>query len=237
MSLAEFKGRVTVGQRVTVVDILDPHMTGDRVVEEVSSSRISTRDQQNRFHCADWIVVDRLRVEGDTLHFLDEDSGRVFFSYTFHFDKEPQMTEPAAGADTGPMLARYRVTWTRTGTDSPRTTECIVDFKGMTRPGDPEQRDEMLRKMLGLRHLPIGHTGPENVQLLDVQPLCNCGPYPSPENCAYREHRGERFFLATAREPGFEWVTDRHDDKALGMVNIALSVDFLTLVRNRYGHQ
>ncbi|MEV5264759.1 hypothetical protein [Streptomyces werraensis] len=133
-------------------------------------------------------------------------------------------------------LTSFRVTWQQKGNEQSRTETCIVNADDMTRPGDPEQRNDLIRRMLAIRYLPIGYSIPENIVLLDVQPICNCEPYPG-EDCAYAHHGGERFFLTTAREPGFEWITDRHDNKAVGLVLNTLSVDFLTVVRNRYGHQ
>ncbi|UQA91249.1 hypothetical protein [Streptomyces halobius] len=39
------------------------------------------------------------------------------------------------------------------------------------------------------------------------------------------------------RFPGMEIVGDRNGDKILGVVHNTLSVDFLTQVREKYGHQ
>jgi hypothetical protein len=145
-------------------------------------------------------------------------------------------TQAETPEESGPLLTSYRVSWMQKGTDKSRTDTCIVDSDDLTRPGDPEQLRAHLRKMLAIRHLPIGQAVPDNIVLEVVDPICNCEPFPG-DNCAFAEHGGERFFLATAKEHGFEWVTDRHDNRALGLVLNTLSVDFLTMVRARYGHK
>lgn len=133
-------------------------------------------------------------------------------------------------------LTSFRVTWQQKGTDRPHTTTCIVNADDMTRPGDPEQRNDLIRRMLAIRHLPIGYCIPENVVLLDVQPVCNCEPYPG-EDCRYAQQGGDRFYLTPSRKPNFETIMDNADDQPVGYVLNTLSVDFLTMVRHRYGHQ
>ncbi|WP_030894332.1 hypothetical protein [Streptomyces sp. NRRL F-5053] len=134
------------------------------------------------------------------------------------------------------VLTSYRVTWSQKGQDKAHTTTCIVDSDDMTRPGDSEQRDELLRKTLAIRHLPTGQVVPDNIVLHDVVPVCNCEPYPG-QDCAWAEHEGHRFHLETAARPGYEVIHDRHHDHVLGTVLSTLSVEFLTLVREKYGHQ
>ncbi|MGW1261262.1 hypothetical protein ACWD7Y_04775 [Streptomyces drozdowiczii] len=140
-------------------------------------------------------------------------------------------------ATTTPLLTSYRVTWAQKGIDTSHTEVCIVDSDDMTRPGDPEQLHALLRRMLAIRHLPIGYAVPDNVVLQDVAPLCNCEPYPG-ENCAWAEHKGERFYLTTSQAyAGSEVIHDRHNNRIVGIVSIGYSVKFLTMVREEVGHQ
>lgn len=138
---------------------------------------------------------------------------------------------------TTSLLTSYRVTWEQKGNDKSHTETCIVDSADMTRPGDPEQLHGLLRRMLAIRHLPFGAVVPDNIVLQDVVPLCNCEPYPG-QDCAWAEHQGHRFYLGPAGVGGgYEAIRDRHDDSVLGVVRNILSVEFLTLVREKYGHQ
>ncbi|MFF1693065.1 hypothetical protein ACFVXC_05485 [Streptomyces sp. NPDC058257] len=135
------------------------------------------------------------------------------------------------------LLTSYRVTWEQKGIEKSHTEVCIVDDNDMTRPGDKEQLHGLLRRMLAIRHLPIGYSVPENVVLQDVIPLCNCEPYPG-ENCAWAEHKGERFYMTTSQTfPQCEVIHDRHRNKIVGIVSIGFSVKFLTMVREELGHQ
>ncbi|MGW3153783.1 hypothetical protein [Streptomyces sp. NPDC001089] len=141
--------------------------------------------------------------------------------------------EETEEAEEGRTL--YRVTWTLKGTDKPRTQDCILDDADRTRPSDLTQRDFLLRKMIALRS--TVSMNPDDVVLMDVVPLCNCGPRPG-RDCVYAEHRGQRFFLTTSvSRPGFENVHDRHGQALLGTVSNTLSVELLTLVQNKYDHQ
>ncbi|MEU1552216.1 hypothetical protein ABZ517_05765 [Streptomyces scabiei] len=146
-------------------------------------------------------------------------------------------TQTEAAEDTGPLLTSYRVTWTLKGEeDKHHTVTCIVDSDYLTRPGDPEQLNAHLRKMICIRHLPIGQI-PDNIVLVMVDPVCNCAPFPG-EQCVYADYKGERFHLTTSEAfPLMEVVRDRHRDKTVGIVSISESVEFLTLVRGKYGHQ
>ncbi|MFI1408852.1 hypothetical protein ACH4Y0_02765 [Streptomyces sp. NPDC020707] len=120
---------------------------------------------------------------------------------------------------TEPLLTSYRVCWVQKGDDTSRTDTCVIDSNDMTRPGDLEQRNALLRV------------------LEDVIPLCNCEPFPGAD-CTWAKHKGERFYLATsASRQGFESIWDRHHDAYLGSVHSTLSVEVLTLVREKYGHQ
>ncbi|MEV1083456.1 hypothetical protein AB0I98_35450 [Streptomyces sp. NPDC050211] len=131
----------------------------------------------------------------------------------------------------------YRVTWKRDSTDKSHTETCVVHTSQLRRPGDTKERDGILRQMLALRWLPIGQMQPENIVLLDVQPWCNCEPEPI-RDCAYKQDGGKRFSLSASHgRPGFEVITDRHSNEVLGIVHNTLSVEFLTLVRSKYGHQ
>ena len=86
VSLAAFRRRVAVGQRVTVVNNLHPRLSGERTVDQVQIRRPATRAEDGVWW-ADWPKVPLARVEGNALHFLsDADPRRVIFSYTFHFD-------------------------------------------------------------------------------------------------------------------------------------------------------
>ncbi|MFH9731801.1 hypothetical protein [Streptomyces sp. NPDC017260] len=135
----------------------------------------------------------------------------------------------------GPLLTSYRVTWTPKGKDEPRTAQCIVNTDDMTRPSDPAQRDELLRRMIGIRHLPHGQTSPDNVVLLMVDPICNCEPYPG-EKCTWAVYKGERFALQSTSNSRYESIYDRGTGDIVGTVSISLSVEFLTMVRMRYEH-
>lgn len=133
-------------------------------------------------------------------------------------------------------FTRYRVTWTLTGTDKPRTTYHRIYDRDRKRPSDPGERDALLRQLIA-DALPLTTKKRwENVTLLDVVPLCNCSPH-SGENCAYAGYGGERFSLVPATVAGWEAIRDRHGDEILGAVHSTLSVEFLTLVRNKYDHQ
>lgn len=134
------------------------------------------------------------------------------------------------------VLTSYRVTWEQKGNDKSHTETCIVDSDDLTRPGDPEQLHGLLRRMLAIRHLPRGEVVPDNIVLQDVVPLCNCEPYPG-QDCTWAEHKGHRFHLETSARPGYEVIVDRHGNDMLGTVRHTLSVEFLTLVREKYGHQ
>ncbi|MFJ4739140.1 hypothetical protein [Streptomyces sp. NPDC088775] len=135
------------------------------------------------------------------------------------------------------LLTSYRVTWNAKGEDQSHTEVRVVDSDDMTRPGDQEQLYGLLRRTLAIRHLPTGHVVPDNIVLQDVMPICNCEPYPG-ENCTWAEHKGHRFYLGPAGVGGgYEAIRDRHDDSVLGVVRNTLSVEFLTLVREKYGHQ
>ncbi|MEW1922198.1 hypothetical protein [Streptomyces sp. NPDC088360] len=134
------------------------------------------------------------------------------------------------------VLTSYRVTWEQKGSTTSRTETCLVDSDDMTRPGDPEQLHGLLRQMLAIRYLPIGQVVPANIVLQDVVPVCNCEPHPG-ESCAWAEHKGHRFYLQTSARPGYEVIIDRHDNEILGTVRNTLSVEFLTMVRQRYSHQ
>ncbi len=78
---------------------------------------------------------------------------------------------------------------------------------------------------------------PENITLFSIQPLCNCENPELRSTCDFAEHKGVRFYLTASAHKGFEAVHDRHGDRLLGTVSITLSVEFLTLVREKYGHQ
>ncbi|MFD7537451.1 hypothetical protein [Streptomyces sp. NPDC059819] len=49
--------------------------------------------------------------------------------------------------------------------------------------------------------------------------------------------QGERFYLVASARHGYETVCDRHGDDVLGIVRNSLSVEFLTMVREKYSHQ
>ena len=152
------------------------------------------------------------------------------------YEVQPTKDETESDDNTS-VLTSYRVSWMQKGTDRSRATTCIVNSDDMTRPGDPEQLNALLRKMLAIRYLPIGQVVPDNIVLEMVDPICNCEPYPG-ENCTYAEHRGERFYLTTSIAfTGCEVIHDRHRDTILGIVHNTLSVEFLTMVRKKYQHQ
>ncbi|WNI17683.1 hypothetical protein [Actinacidiphila sp. ITFR-21] len=243
MSLSAFRRRIKVGQRVTVVNNLHPRLSGERTVHAVQTRGIkTTAEGATDPWFARWPSKGEWRIEGDTLHYVSpKDPDKIDFSYTFAFDAEEQV-EPEATADADSerepesIVTSYRVTWAQKGSDKSRTEECVVDSNDMTRFGDLEQRNGLLRRMLAIRRLPIGQAVPDDIVLQDVIPICNCGPYPG-EDCAFAEHRGQRFSLRTSSDAGFEIIHDQHDDTTLGVVHNTLSVDFLTLVREKYGHQ
>lgn len=134
-------------------------------------------------------------------------------------------------------VTSYRVSWAEKGNDQSHTDTCLVDSDDMTRPGDREQRNDLLRRMLAIRHLPVGRTVPDNIVLQDVNPMCNCAPFPGAE-CAYAEFRGERFFLrSSSSQMGCEVITDRHDGRMLAIASTTLSVEILTMIREKYEHQ
>ncbi|WP_329271796.1 hypothetical protein [Streptomyces sp. NBC_01451] len=149
------------------------------------------------------------------------------------------MEDTQATEVTASVLTRYRVTWSRAEGDGElRDTECIVDSADLKRPGDEDELTLVLRKILANAHMPIGEMRPENVALHTYLPICNCEPYPSPENCSFAEHRGQRFYLtASIARPGHEVIHDRYRHKILGVVCNTLSVEFLTLVQKKYEHQ
>ena len=145
-------------------------------------------------------------------------------------------TEPA-DEEPEPVRTRYRVTWSQKGDDRQRKGFALVDDSEMTRPGDPEQRDHLIRLQKS-KLLPYGQAEPENITLLEVEVVCNCGPVPSSKTCAYREHKGQRFYMTTSEAyAGCEVIHDRHTGTILGIVSITESVMFLTQVREKYGHQ
>ncbi|ANZ13348.1 hypothetical protein ACH4YO_40595 [Streptomyces noursei] len=150
---------------------------------------------------------------------------------------EPNEPEPADTEEAGSVLTKYAVNWhSKERPDIVRRTRSIVDSADMTRPGDPEQRDQIIRVQLASL-LPIGQ-GPGDVILDTVDPICNCEPFPESANCLYREYQGRRFYLsASIAKRGHEVIHDRHGDKILGVVHNTLSVKFLTMVREEYGHQ
>ncbi|MFC9755149.1 hypothetical protein [Streptomyces sp. NPDC056921] len=243
MSLAEFKRRIKVGQHVTVVNYMYPTLSGERTVHQVQSRTLKTMAEGARDPWSvPWPAKGEWRIENDTLHWVDpENPDKINVSYTFRFDAAEQ-DEPATTADRDSeseqesILTSYRVTWAQKGKDQSRTEICIVDSGDMARPDDPEQLNELLRRMLANRHLPIGQGSSSNIVLHDVIPVCNCEPHPG-ENCAWAEHGGYRFRLAPSTIAGFEAIHDRHGNKILGAVNNTLSVAFLTLVRQKYSHQ
>lgn len=146
---------------------------------------------------------------------------------------EPTNTEEAESVRT-----KYSVNWHwRERPDVVRRTCPIVDSADMTRSGDPEQRDQIIRVQLA-NLLPIGQ-GSADVILDTVTPICNCQPFPESANCRYREHKGWRFYLTTSEMfSDCKVIHDRgNSHKILGIVNNAFSVEFLTLVRERYRHQ
>lgn len=243
MSLAAFKRRIKPGQRVSVVNHLHPKLTGERTVHQVQTRDLKTMvDGATEPYVTRWPAKNEWRIDGDTLHYVDPDNPeKIYFSLTFHFEdqEQPDLQAPAEDEPEQPsssLLTSYRVTWEQKGIEKSYTEVCIVDSDDMTRPGDPEQLHALLRRMLAIRHLPIGYSVPDNVVLQDVIPLCNCEPYPG-ESCAWSEHKGERFRLETSARPGYEVIVDRHGDDVLGTVRHTLSVEFLTLVREKYGHQ
>ncbi|MFK0154100.1 hypothetical protein ACIQVK_18765 [Streptomyces sp. NPDC090493] len=135
------------------------------------------------------------------------------------------------------VRTRYQVSWRWAGRPGKvRRSKPMVDSAQMTRPGDPEQRDQLIR--LQLKNLLPSGQEPEAVILDSVEPICNCEPFPEPANCLYREHQGQRFHLTTSTAyAGCEVIHDRHGDKIVGIVSISESVMFLTRVREKYGHQ
>ncbi|NIY68106.1 hypothetical protein [Streptomyces malaysiensis] len=156
----------------------------------------------------------------------------------FEPDEQPKTVEDQAEDEEAStsVRTRYAVTWRWTEhPDAVRNAMCIVDSAEMTRPGDPEQRDQLIRVQLA-NSLPIGQ-GPETVILDMLDPICNCEPHPEPVNCRYATHSGRRFYLASTSNNGYESIIDRHGDKVLGTVSHTLSVEILTLVREKYGHQ
>lgn len=137
------------------------------------------------------------------------------------------------------VLTRYRVTWSRSGSEETKTTESVVDSEDLSRPGDADELNLVVRRNIANAYLPLGPRmpDPENVVIHDLIPLCNCEPYPSPESCTYATYKGNRFYLTAADRPGYETIRDHHREKVLGTVCITLSVELLTLVQQKYGHQ
>ncbi|MFF4699883.1 hypothetical protein [Streptomyces chattanoogensis] len=206
-----------------------------------------TRDDRSVVWDPRWLGDEEPWFDSDTENWRCGDEDLVTLGDPSHpefglVDPDPALEELEDNAcdsteaeETGSVLTRYRVTWTPKGRDEPRTNTSVVDSAEMTRPGDPEQRDQLLRIQLWSR-LADGPSGSDSIVLLDVVPLCNCGPYPEPANCLYAEHKGVRFHLVST-EAEFEVIGDRHGDKTLGIVHNTLSVQFLTLSREQYGHQ
>ncbi len=137
---------------------------------------------------------------------------------------------------TEDQFISYRVTWKEPGADTSRTTRCLIDAAHLSRPGDVEQRNELLRKMIAIRHLPRGLAEADRIVLLDVLPICNCMTYPNGP-CQFAEYGGTRFRLLPSTPANFEALHDRHDDQIMGRVHNTLSVEFLTMVREKYSHQ
>lgn len=140
--------------------------------------------------------------------------------------------------DREPRTVRWQATWSPTGSENPLHTEhCLVDGSALKRPGDRDELNTFLRTLLAATYLPAGEKRPEHITLHDVQPVCNCEPRPIKETCAFRQFRGERFYLTTSTvQQGFQDIRDRHDNTILGTVRHALSVQFLTAVRDHYHH-
>ncbi|MFE4527175.1 hypothetical protein ACFRMO_08245 [Streptomyces anulatus] len=150
---------------------------------------------------------------------------------------ETATTQAVEGEDpTEDQFISYRVTWQQPGADTSHTTRCLINAADMSRPGDPAQRNELLRKMIAIRHLPHGLAEADNIALLDVIPLCNCMTYPN-EPCQFAEYGNTRFRLLPSTPANFEAIHDRHDDQIMGRVRNTLSVEFLTMVREKYSHQ
>ncbi|NUR01549.1 MAG: hypothetical protein HOY79_34975 [Streptomyces sp.] len=145
--------------------------------------------------------------------------------------------EASKNEENTSVRTRYAVSWRWTDRpDKVRKSRPMVDSAHMTRPGDPEQRDQLIRVQMA-NLLPIGQ-GPENVILDSVVPICNCEPFPEPANCLYRAHKGRRFYRTSSQAfADMEVIHDRSTDKIIGTVSITESVAFLTQVREKYGHQ
>ncbi|PNE43398.1 hypothetical protein [Streptomyces noursei] len=247
MSLSAFKRRIRVGQQLTVVNTLCPNLSGERTVHQVQARGLQTLAAgATDPWFVRWPAQGEWRIEGDTLHFIDpENPDRIFFSYIFAFDAVEQTESeatvesdgaPKNEAEPGSGLSSYSVTWSLKGKDQSSTETCIVDSDQMSRPSDQEQLRGLLRRMLAILHLPIGQVVPDNIVLLDVVPICNCAPFPG-ERCRYTEHNGYRFGLESSAHSGFEAIHDRADGRVLAVVTNTLSVEILTLVREKYGHQ
>ncbi|MEV6309924.1 hypothetical protein AB0M10_15165 [Streptomyces sp. NPDC051840] len=247
MSLAAFRRTIRVGQRVTVVNHIHPHLSGERTVHAVRGRDLVTNAEgdPNPLRAA-WPRSGEWRIEGNTLHWLAPPNhttpGHVRVSYTFHDDKPeaPAATEDATTTPAEPeeLWGSYRVSWEITGRNLPsRTTTLILDEAQIARFSDWDERLHAMRRMIANKYLPIGEMDPGNVTILDAHPLCNCAPFPDPKNCAYAEDKGHRFHLTRSSKPGYEVIHDRHRSKILGTVDIGLSVELLTLVQRKYGHQ
>jgi hypothetical protein len=242
MSLAAFKRRIKPGQHVSVVNNLHPKLTGERTVHQVQSRGLKTMAEgATEPYETRWPAKDEWRIDGDTLHYVDPaNPDKINFSYTFHFQEQPNPqtpTEEESEQSAPSLLASYRVTWKQKGNGTSRTETCIVDSDDMTRPGDPEQLHDLLRKTLALKHLPIGQIVPDNVVLQDAIPVCNCEPYPGVQ-CSFAQHKGERFYLTTSGAvAGCDVIHDRHTGRVVGIVAAGYSVRFLTMVRQEAGHQ
>ncbi|MCC3766466.1 hypothetical protein [Streptomyces sp. UNOC14_S4] len=90
LSLAALKRCVKSGQRVDVVNYLYPHLSGPRTVDQVQSRGIKTciGGQEKPIWIA-WPKAPLSRIEGTTLHWLDEENkARILFSFTFQFTAE-----------------------------------------------------------------------------------------------------------------------------------------------------
>lgn len=86
MTVTGLKRLVRPGQSVDVVNHLYPHVSGTREVVKAQTNCLSTRLDDGRVSWVDWPKAAMCRVEGTTLHFLDDSDPkreRVAFSYTF----------------------------------------------------------------------------------------------------------------------------------------------------------
>jgi hypothetical protein len=87
MTVTALKRLVKASQRVDVINHLHPHVSGAREVVKVQSNSLCTRLTDGRSGWVDWPKAALCRVEGTTLHFLDDSNPeRIAFSYIFHLD-------------------------------------------------------------------------------------------------------------------------------------------------------